>query len=125
MTDSLSVPFSAALQHMDGNAVVVLVGELDMDTAPELTRVLEPLLDKGPAEIVLDFSGLTFIDSSGITVLVRSQNHLNQQSRQLRVRAPRRQAQRIFEITGLTAFVDHDSGPTTKSIPDAATARPS
>jgi anti-sigma B factor antagonist len=108
MTYASSTPFSAALQSLDGNAVVVLAGELDMDTAPQLVRVLDPLLEAGPAEIVLDFSGVTFIDSSGIAALVGAQNKLQGQQRYLRVQAPRPQALRVFEVTGLSGFVHSD-----------------
>jgi anti-anti-sigma factor len=120
MTCASSTPFSAALQSLDGNAVVVLVGELDMDTAPQLVRVLDPLLEAGPAEIVLDFSGVTFIDSSGIAVLVGAQNHLDAQERHLRVQAPRPQALRVFEITGLSGFMHSDDQWAAKSEPNQA-----
>jgi anti-sigma B factor antagonist len=47
---------------------VVLSGELDMATAPELLRELATL---DSAAFTIDLSGLTFIDSSGIAALVR------------------------------------------------------
>lgn len=105
---SSAVPFSTVLQNLNGNAVVVLAGELDMDAAPQLVEVLDPLLSKGPADIVLDFSGVSFIDSSGIAVLVRAENRLREQGRHIRVRSPRSQALRVFEVTGLTEFVRQD-----------------
>jgi anti-anti-sigma factor len=100
-----SLPFSASLQSLDGSAVIVLVGELDMDTVPELTQVLDPLVENGPPEVVLDFSGLSFIDSAGLTALVGAQNRLNEQNRRLVVRSPRSQAVRVFEIVGLSDFI--------------------
>jgi anti-anti-sigma factor len=108
MDDASSIPFSAALQSLDGKAVMVLIGELDMDTVPELTRALDPLVENGPSEIVLDFSALSFIDSSGIAALVGFQRRLDEQSRHLVVRSPQTQALRVFEITGLLGFTDVD-----------------
>jgi anti-sigma B factor antagonist len=103
--DSPSIPFSAALQSLDGSAVFVVVGELDMDTVPELIRVIDPLVEDGPSEVVLDFSGLSFIDSSGIAALVRAQNRLHEQSRRLVVRSPQSQAVRVLEVVGLSGFI--------------------
>lgn len=106
-----STPFSAALQSLDGSAVIVLIGELDMDTVPELAGVLDPLVENGPSEVVLDFSGLSFIDSSGIAILVGAQNRLRDQGRRLVVRSPRSQAVRVLEITGLSGFVGVEVQP--------------
>jgi anti-sigma B factor antagonist len=124
MDHSAPTPFSVAVESMNGNAVVVLAGELDMDTAPQLIRILEPLVEKGPTEIVLDFSGVTFVDSSGIAVLVGSQNQLSEQGRRIRVRAPRPQALRVFEVTGLTGFMGSDRDAAPKADPDSAVTNP-
>ena len=105
-----SNPFSADLVHLDGNAVVVLVGELDLATAPLLTGVLDPLVEDGPPEIVLDCAALTFLDSSGITVLVRAQNRLSQMQRRLVVRAPRPTVLRGLEITGVVKLLRVEGG---------------
>jgi anti-sigma B factor antagonist len=97
--------FAADLVHLDGNAVVALRGELDMDAAPDLARVLNALVNDGPAEVVLECSGLSFIDSSGLAVLVSAQRDLDAQHRRLVVRSPRRNVVRVFEITELMEFL--------------------
>jgi anti-sigma B factor antagonist len=91
---------------LDGNALVALVGDLDLNTAPDLTRVLDTFIENGPAEVVLDFSGLSFLDSTGISVLIAAQSSLNQQGRRLTIRSPRAPARRLFEITGLTEILN-------------------
>ena len=48
-----------------------LVGELDMSTARDLAGSLDPELERG-GDIVLDIRGLTFMDSTGLQVLIRS-----------------------------------------------------
>jgi anti-sigma B factor antagonist len=93
--------FSAELVHLNGSAVIALVGELDLDTAAELRRALDPFLEAGPTEIVLSLSGLSFIDSSGLAELVFAQRRLRQQGRRLSVRSPRANAIKVFEISGL------------------------
>jgi anti-sigma B factor antagonist len=97
--------FSAKVSGLDGDSLVVLAGELDMATAPELAGVLSHLVVKGPHDVTLDFSDLTFIDSSGIAVLVDAQHRLGEVGRQLSIRAPRRTALRVFEIAGLLDFL--------------------
>ncbi len=52
--------------------LVVVSGELDVATAPELRKLLDDLRENGETEdLLLDFSDVTFMDSSGIGVLVR------------------------------------------------------
>lgn len=54
----------------DGRLVVVLAGEVDMNTEAELGRVLADLLENGQREIAIDAGKLAFMDSSGLAVLV-------------------------------------------------------
>ena len=68
--------FSASIATGDDSCVVSLSGELDMASAPELAHALLSLPDPGPAEVVVDFSDLSFVDSSGIAVLIEAQHRL-------------------------------------------------
>jgi anti-anti-sigma factor len=97
--------FWAKVVGLDDDTVVFLSGELDMATAPELTGLLGTLVAQGPPEVVLDFSGLSFIDSSGIAALVDSQHRLNEQKRRLCIQGAQREAVRVFEIAGLVEFL--------------------
>lgn len=51
-------------------AVVEVGGELDMDTVPQLQDVLREVADDGARQVVLDFADVTFMDSSGLGLLV-------------------------------------------------------
>lgn len=97
-------PFSATLVSLDGTAVVALVGELDLGTAPHLVQVLEPLLEAGPEQLILDCSGLSFMDSSGIAVLVTAQHRLGERGRRLTVHSATPNVLRVFEVTGMLDF---------------------
>ena len=101
---------SVNLMYPDGNAVVVVAGELDLDSAPRLSRELESLIESGPPEVVIDFSDLSFVDSSGLAVLVSAQKRLVQQERHLAIRGARPAALRLFEITGLTDLLHVEAG---------------
>jgi anti-sigma B factor antagonist len=98
--------FSAKVIGLEGDSLLVLAGELDLATAPELAGVIDQLVAQGPRDVALDLSGLSFIDSSGIAVLVDAQHRLTEQGRHLSIRAARRSALRVFEIAGLVEFLD-------------------
>jgi anti-anti-sigma factor len=109
----MSVPaegFSAKVVGLDDEAVIFLTGELDLATAPELTGVLGPVLEHGPQEVMLDLSGLSFIDSSGIAALVDSQQRLSTQKRRLSIHGAQQGALRVFEIAGLVDFLHVQTG---------------
>ncbi len=50
--------------------VVRVSGELDMDTGPQLQDFLQEVADGGARQVVLDFAEVTFMDSSGLGLLV-------------------------------------------------------
>jgi anti-sigma B factor antagonist len=102
---SPSNSFSANLVLLETGFVVVLVGELDLDTAPRLSRVLDPLVKEGPTEIVIDLSELAFIDSSGIAALVAAQQNLAEHGRRLSLVSPKPFTRKLLEIVGLVEFL--------------------
>jgi anti-sigma B factor antagonist len=110
--EPVSRVFTATLGPTERGAAITLTGELDMATAPELNDVLAPLVDDGPEEVVLDLAELSFIDSSGLAVLVTAQNALQEKGRRLVVRSPGRHARRVFEIAGLLEFLSVEAEPT-------------
>jgi anti-sigma B factor antagonist len=61
--------FSISTSERDGRALVVVRGELDLATAPDLEAVLIERLDTG-FHLVVDLRHLEFMDSSGLRVLV-------------------------------------------------------
>ena len=82
---------------------VTIAGELDAATAPLLDEALVSAaasLD-GHAEVVLDCTGLEFIDSSGLSVLVTNHRRLSEAGRLLVIASPPAAARRLFEIAGL------------------------
>jgi anti-anti-sigma factor len=103
--------FSAKVIGLDGDTRVFLTGELDMSSAPELTGVLGQVIDNGPREVVLDFAGLSFIDSSGIAALVDAQHRLTDQKRHLSIQSAQKGAVRVFQIAGLLEFLHVESVP--------------
>ena len=63
--------FNIDVQRLAGLARVRPAGELDMATVARLDRQLSELLAAGVRRVVLDLRGLTFMDSTGLSVLLR------------------------------------------------------
>jgi len=83
---------------------LVVAGEIDVATAPELRRHLHDLADRNPTVLVLDLHGVTFIDSSGLGVLVGVLKRLREKDRGdvLVLEGLQDTVQKVFDITGLT-----------------------
>lgn len=78
---------------------VTLNGELDLATAPQLADALARV-PEGAAIVILDLSELTFMDSSGLHVIVAAQARLAQADCRLVLVPGSGQVQGLFELTG-------------------------
>ena len=85
--------------------VLVLQGELDPHTAPRLSDAIADATDESTSTLVLDVSGLAFIDSSGLRVLIAAHKDMQGRSGRLVLRAPTPTTLRLLEITGLADYV--------------------
>lgn len=85
------------------HAVVLVIGELDAATAPQLRDELVVLCEEGIDRIVLDCRRLHFVDSFGLGVIVSAKKRLSQQGNALCLVASEEQKtlRRLLEITGL------------------------
>jgi anti-sigma B factor antagonist len=81
--------------------VVVLVGEVDPHTAPDLDQVLSRLLDEGHRTLRVDCAALGFIDSSGLRVLVDAHRRLDAAPGALVLTHASPTLRRLLEVTGL------------------------
>jgi anti-sigma B factor antagonist len=82
-----------------GRFVVSLTGELDLASAPSLERALAEAEAAGPGGIVVDLSGLEFMDSTGLQSLIAAFKRAKSDGYELRLRRGRHQVQRVFELT--------------------------
>ncbi|MFF1415960.1 STAS domain-containing protein [Streptomyces sp. NPDC058289] len=91
-----------AVEVLDRTVEVRPTGEIDIDTAPSLHVALtEALAHASPAkDLVVDCSGITFCDSSGLNALLAVRRAAQETSTVIRLAAPNAQLQRILEITG-------------------------
>ena len=82
--------------------MVEVIGELDLDTAPRLGEALVDLAGQGRVHVTLDLTGMTFIDSTGLSVFVSGLKRLRETGGALALRSPSTTAMKVLEITGLT-----------------------
>ena len=82
-----------------GRAFLWLAGELDVASAERLTAELREIEAADPEEIIVDLSGLNFIDSIGLNALVEAYNRSRAGGPRLYLRRPQENIWRVFQIT--------------------------
>ena len=82
-------------------AVITLVGEVDIYSAPHFKEVLLQGIEGGAHTVVVDLSGVTFIDSTALGVLVSGAKRVRPQSGSVELVCKDENIARVFEITGL------------------------
>ncbi|MGW0481645.1 STAS domain-containing protein [Nonomuraea sp. NPDC003214] len=87
----------------DGRVTVVVSGELDIATTPLLRARLREAAARGPGEVVLDLSGLTFADAAGLGALVSARLHAESAGTALVLAEVPASLARLLRITGLDA----------------------
>ena len=85
----------------DGTVIVAAVGEVDTFTAEPLRSVLDAQLERQPPELVLDLSGIRFLGSAVLAVLVETQKAARVRNVPLRLTGTTRAVTRPLEVTGL------------------------
>ena len=94
-------PFSITVERNGAEARVRLEGELDIATTPGAEAELKRLEQDGAAAIVLDLRGLTFMDSTGLRLLVSADARAREAGRRLTIIQGPEAVHRVLEITGL------------------------
>jgi anti-anti-sigma factor len=85
-----------------GILVLALEGEFDLAAVPALQEQLEAMRERAERGVVLDFSEVTFVDSSGLRELLRARNTFRDAGKGFALAAPRPPVIRLLELTGAT-----------------------
>jgi anti-sigma B factor antagonist len=96
-------------------------GEIDIYTGQQLRDALREALAARPAQIVIDMAAVTFIDSSGLGVLIAAFKRAQDSGIQLALQAPTGRVLRVLELTGLHRALPILPGP--GHTADGATAK--
>lgn len=81
--------------------LVSVGGEIDVYTAPMLREALDRVISEGRVEIVVDLEKVTFMDSTGLGVLVGRLKAVRVQNGMLQIVCTQDRILKIFRITGL------------------------
>ena len=82
--------------------IATLSGELDHNSAEEVRVKIDDRIDRDNIEkVILDFSGVTFMDSSGIGAVLGRYKKLSNKGGALCITEPNKNVNRIFELAGL------------------------
>jgi anti-sigma B factor antagonist len=89
-------------EHLrDGYAIAKLRGELDIYNAPGLRERLLGILAERVPRLILDLSGLAFIDSTGISVLVAAERRAHELGGTFSLVGPRKMVAKVLNVTSL------------------------
>lgn len=77
-------------------------GELDLVTAPELEAALERAGPAGRGRLIIDLRGVSFLDSTGLVLLLRHEREAAAGGRRLIVVKGPAHVQRVFDLTGMS-----------------------
>jgi len=99
--------FELAEQSGDGGAHIISVsGEIHLTTAPRFSECLTRTIESGETALVLDMTGVEFIDSTGLSVLLNALRLLGQRRGHLALVCTNPTVLRLFQITNLDSTFD-------------------
>ncbi|RRO14180.1 anti-sigma factor antagonist [Saccharopolyspora rhizosphaerae] len=94
-------PFSAETEWSGRTLLVTATGEVELVNAPKLASVLEQAIEDRPEVLVLDITGVTFLSSAGLAVLVRTHRNAEAASIRFGVVADNPATRRPIQLMGL------------------------
>jgi anti-sigma B factor antagonist len=88
------------------DTVVWLRGEHDLSTVEAFTLAITEAVDSGGSDLVIDLSGVEFMDSTTIEQILAARTRLGAEGRKARVRHPSRPARYLLNICDLAHLVE-------------------
>lgn len=99
-----------SVDTVDGRIVVHVAGEVDLANAPELDEQLATVMGQSPTQLIVDLTNVTFMDSTGLGVLVRALKRSREQEIRLDLIVTNERVLKVIGITGLdTVLPIHSS----------------
>lgn len=88
-------------QTEGGVTVVAPTGRLDVAGAPALKEAMSQVGSNGPAKVVIDMEGVSFVDSTGLGSVISVLKQIRNKEGELRLAAPNQQVRVVLELTTL------------------------
>ncbi len=83
-----------------------IAGELDLETSTNFKDILNDSLDEKMANIVLDCTELSFIDSTGLGILINTYKKIKEHNYIINVKNPKQNVNKLLNITGLNKLFE-------------------
>lgn len=100
----MNVEFQVEVRREGSAALIAISGELDLASGPRLEEELSSL-DPDVTLVVVDLRRLEFMDSTGLSIIVRAHQRLADQDRELSLVRGSPQVQRLLDLTGVAERV--------------------
>jgi anti-sigma B factor antagonist len=98
----------------DDDVVVAVEGEVDIATAPELQREVEPLWARPLNALTVDLERVSFMDSSGLRALNELRTRAEQSDVTFALFGVQPTVRRVLDVTGMAAFFELRDAPTAR-----------
>ncbi len=95
----------------EGAVELLLAGELDLGAAPQLEQRLREIERSRPSRLVIDLSELTFMDSTGLRLLLAAHARCSERQCELVLRPGEEPVQRVFHLTGALKMLRFEDSP--------------
>lgn len=107
--------FGTTASRTNGTAVIAVRGDVDLYTAPRLWETIDAAIATTPHQLVIDLTNVSFLDSSGLSVLVKAHKRLRPVDGSVVVRGAAEQVYMALEISKLTSVLTVEA-PMHKSV---------
>ncbi|MHB8658757.1 MAG: STAS domain-containing protein [Solirubrobacteraceae bacterium] len=87
--------------NRDETAIVTIVGEVDLATAGALEQQVDRAAKSGARRVILDLTGVEFMDSTGLSVIVKAARRCDQEGQEFGLIRGPHQVQRLLSLTGI------------------------
>jgi anti-sigma B factor antagonist len=112
------VEVSVSSQGRDGVLTVAVSGEIDLATGPDVERAIAVAIGSdGVSEVRVDLSGVEFLDSSGVALLLKGRRAADERGVGFRVSGAHGITLQVLELTGVWAYLSGEN------LPDQPAAR--
>lgn len=119
MTDPQREQLTLSLRRAEDVCVLHATGEIDIATAPKLTKLLRTALESNPRLLVMELTDVDFLGSAGLAALIEARKLAGEATRVVLAGTTRRVVDRALQTSGLATLFDHY--PTTEQ---ATASRP-
>ena len=92
---------SDAVAFGEGQNILPLEGEIDLHVSPRIAAALREMIAQKPAQLLVDLSRVTYVDSSGLAVLIGAMQSVEQQGGKFGIVGLQETVRSIFEIARL------------------------